>query len=107
MEQLIAQGYVSGRPSLGIQGQEVTALEQRFYRLPAGILITDVTPGGAAAQAGIQEGDILLSINGQSVTDDDSLKSVLYSLEAGDTVQVIIYRNYKQYSAQLQLDEAK
>ena len=33
--------------------------------------------------------------------------SVLYSLEAGDTVQVIIYRNYKQYSAQLQLDEAK
>ena len=107
VEQLIAQGYVSGRPSLGIQGQEVTALEQRFYRLPAGILITDVTPGGAAAQAGIQEGDILLSINGQSVTDDDSLKSVLYSLEAGDTVQVIIYRNYKQYSAQLQLDEAK
>ena len=107
VEQLIAQGYVSGRPSLGIKGQEVTALEQRFYRLPAGILITEVVSGSAAETAGLQEGDILISINGQSITNEDSLNTILYTLDAGDTVKIIIYRNYKQYSAQLTLDEAK
>jgi len=107
VEQLIAQGYVSGRPSLGLTGQAVTALEQRFYRLPAGFLITDVEDGSSAAAVGIKPGDILLSINGQSVTDEDSVNAVLYTLEAGDTVQVKIYRNYKQYTAQITLDEAK
>ena len=36
-EQLIAQGYVSGRPTLGLEGEPLSSFDQYYYRLPAGL----------------------------------------------------------------------
>lgn len=91
--------------SLGLGGQAVTPLEQRFYQLPAGYWVTDVQPDSAAAKAGIQAGDILLSVNGSSITDAKSLHEALYAQDAGDAVQIMIYRNNEQLAVRLCLDE--
>lgn len=107
VDQLIAKGYVSGRPSLGISGQAVSAFEQLYYRIPQGIYITDVSETSDAAAKGISPGDILLTFDGQRVTDSDTLKSLLYAHAAGDTVEVIIYRAGKQHALQIVLDEAQ
>ena len=106
IDQLITQGYVSGRPSLGITCENVPEAYQRYYRLPAGAYITEVAEGSTAQKAGLAVGDILLSIQGIRVTSVDELNSALLSLNAGDAVDIIIYRNQKQYSATLTLDEA-
>ena len=105
INQLLQQGYVSGRPSLGISGESISLVYQMYYRLPNGLLITAVEPGSAADAVGIQEGDVLLRIGKFSVTTPQELETALYSYAPGDAVQLIIYRQGKQYSATVTLDE--
>ena len=104
--QLILQGYVSGRPSLGISGEAVTTFDQLYYYLPRGLQVTRVEEGSCAQTAGLEVGDIVLSIDGISVTDSDSLRTVLYNYEPGDEVTVVIYRSGRRYTGTIVLDEA-
>ena len=107
VDQLIEQGYVSGRPSLGIRGESVSLFYQRYYRMPAGIFITELDPASDAARKGIQTDDILMRINNTYITSMDDMNTVLYGHEVGDTVEVIIYRAGKQYRVSLTLSESK
>lgn len=107
VNQLITQGYVSGRPTLGIQGEGLSSFYQYYYRMPAGLYITQIDPNSDAHAKGIAEGDILLSINESRITSQDDLKTALYSMEAGQTVQVVIYRRGNQYQVELVLAEDK
>ena len=107
VEQLVSQGYVSGRPTLGLSGSGVSNFYQYYYRMPSGLYISEVDENSSAAQAGIDAGDILISVDDTRITDADSLASVLYNYEVGDTVTVIIYRAGRQSSIQLTLTEAK
>ena len=92
VEQLISQGYVSGRPSLGITGDTVTRTEQQFYRLPAGVLITEVESGSCAAEAGILPGDILIGFGETRIQSTEELTSAMYAHAAGDEVKLTLYR---------------
>lgn len=107
VNQLISQGYVSGRPTLGIRGEGLSSFYQYYYRMPAGLYITEIDPGSDAHAKGIEEGDILLSINDSRITSQDDLKTALYSMEAGQTVHVLIYRRGNQYQVELVLAEDK
>ena len=104
---LIRQGYVSGRPTLGIKGEGVSLFYQRYYLMPAGLFITQLDPGSDAAAKGIQTDDILISINGNHISSMEDLNYVLYGCEVGETVETIIYRAGKQYRVSLTLSEAK
>ena len=106
VDQLISQGYVAGRPSLGITGRELSSFDVLYYRLPQGIYITDVTPNSDAARKGISPGDILLQLDDTRIYTAEDLKSAILSYEAGDRVTVIFYRNGRQYKATLTLDQA-
>ena len=61
--------------------------------------------GSDAAAKGIEDGDLLLSINGTAVTTMDELKSVIYQYQVGQTVEVVIFRGGQQYLAELTLSE--
>ena len=91
--QLIASGKVSnsGRASLGISGQTVADASGQ----PAGVGVAAVTPGGAA-KAGIQAGDIIVSVAGQPTGSVTALESVLATQKPGDRVPVRISRNGTQ-----------
>lgn len=106
VNQLISQGYVSGRPSMGISGEALPGAYQRFYNLPAGLYITNVEENSEAAELGIVPGDILVSIDDNQITDSKSLSTLLYSYQSGDTVELIIYRGSHYYSLELTLSEA-
>lgn len=107
VDQLIHQGYVSGRPSLGIDGTEVSEFYQYYYRIPAGLFVSSVEAGSDAEVKGIQVKDILLSVDGQRISNEDDLQTILYNHQVGDTVTVIFYRSGQQYSVSLTLGESK
>ena len=107
VNQLLSQGYVSGRPTLGITGESISNLYHFYYRLPKGLYITAVESGSSADIAGIEEGDILLSLEGVTITTNDSLKAQLYNYAPGDQITAIIYRSGKQYAVTLTVGEAK
>ena len=106
VDQLISQGYVSGRPTLGITGESLSSFYQNYYLLPAGLYITHVAPDSPAALAGIQEGDILLSLDGTAITSQDTLERFLFAHQVGDSVTVTVYRAGQQGTAKLTLAEA-
>ena len=107
VEQLVRQGYVSGRPSLGIEGEALSNFYQYYYRLPAGLYITHVEYGSDAYDLGIEEGDLLISLGDKRITSFDDLKSAILDYEVGDKVQAVIYRGGQQYLLELTLTEDK
>ena len=107
VDQLIRQGYVSGRPTLGLEGESLSLFYQHYYRLPEGLYITNVASGTDAEAKGIQRGDILISINETPITTAQELSSILYNCKVGDTVTAVIYRGGYQYQLQLTVAEDK
>ena len=105
-DQLISQGYISGRPSLGLSGEAVSSFYQFYYRLPSGMYIESVDAQSDAYQKGLEPGDILISVDSVRVTSTAELETLLSNYSVGDTVQIVIYRAGRQYSAQLTLHEA-
>ena len=105
VDQIISQGYVSGRPTLGISGETLSTFYQHYYRMPAGLYITEVEAGSDAARKGIQEGDLLLYLEDTRITSMDDLKTALYDCQVDEVVEVIVYHKGQQYRLELTLSE--
>jgi S1-C subfamily serine protease len=86
--QLIATGHVtnSGRAALGIAGADAADAAGN----PAGVSVSQVTPGGAAVRAGITTGDVITAIIGQTVTSLSDLQDILAGLAPGTGVTVTV-----------------
>jgi putative serine protease PepD len=80
--QLIASGKVtaSGRAYLGVSIQDQ----------PAGAVVVQLVAGGPAAKAGVQVGDVIESIAGQSTPDTTTVGTVMAGLAPGQVVQVVV-----------------
>ena len=83
-------------------------LEQKLYRLPAGVLVQDVESGSCADKAGIIPGDVIQYAGKTRVESVDALNNLLYSLTAGDKLELTVYRyrTGKQFTVTVTLDEA-
>ena len=62
----------------------------------SGVYVTSVVPGGPAANAGLQAGDIITAIEGKPVTSTNDLAAITLTKRAGDTVKVQYTRDGKQ-----------
>ena len=105
LEQLASQGYVAGRPDLGLKGQAISTFYQFYYRMPAGILITEVIEGSSAAQQGIRRGDILMTLDGVAVTNLDILQEITYASTVGQELQATFYREGREITLTLTMGE--
>ena len=94
-QDLITNGYVTGRGELGVSVIDVT--DQRMalmYRLPQlGVYVAGVENGSAAQTAGLQVGDGILAVNGVEVSSADELKAQLEQCHAGDQVTLTVLRD--------------
>lgn len=108
-EQIIATGKVThtGRAALGIRAADVnsTTAAQDNLSVDHGALIVSLNSNGAAAQAGLQVGDIIVQIDNQAVNDTSSLTDALANKNPGDTVSVRIYRGTQQLTINVKLGE--
>lgn len=101
--QLVEQGFIPGRPNLGIEVEAISKLYQLYWELPGGLLLTDVN-SDAQAQ-GLEKGDILLALDGKKMVSRDDLYATLYSGDIGDTVTAVIFRNGDMYTVPLTILE--
>ncbi len=97
IDELIMQGYVSGRPAIGIQGQTLDLRAQLFYHLPSGIIITGILEHSDAAEKGLGLDDIIVAFDGVPVSSLQDLVQVKSDRTAGESVRLTIYRNGGYY----------
>jgi len=99
-EQLVKYGHVR-RGALGLQAQNLTPeLAQAFgITQRHGAVVTRVTPGSAAARAGVTAGDVIVAVNGRPVDDATKLRNTIGLLSIGQRVELKILRDGKQIDA--------
>ncbi len=93
---IISSGGSYPRPTIEAEVLDISAdVLARFPRLAAtqGALVTGLTPGGAADQAGIGAGDIITSVGGKPVDRDNPFLNGLLGLEPGQVTKVVLNRN--------------
>ncbi len=105
LESLMEYGYVKDRPTTGMSGTEISDLASRVYQMPAGLLIQEVESGSSAEEAGIQPGDIILTLDGQEIRANYDVNQILKQHQVGNTLEVTFYRAGQEFSVQLTLQE--
>ena len=80
---------------LGVTVQEITPeiAEAMELKTPRGVLIADVIKGSPAAEAGIRQGDVVVSINGKEVNDPSALQFLVSEIAPGTKVPVTVIRD--------------
>jgi Trypsin-like serine proteases, typically periplasmic, contain C-terminal PDZ domain len=82
-------GYLKDR--LGAEFQTVTPKEAEKYNLssPKGVVITWLDPKGALAEAGFEEGDLILGMNGQDIADKDGLADLMSQVPPNQKITLL------------------
>ena len=101
---IIENGYVTGKPSMGILLDDVPQAAQQ-YGVPAGAEVLAILDGSGADNGGLQVGDIITAVNGTEVSGSSDLQSAVSEFSAGDTVTLSIYRNGETTTVDVTLDE--
>lgn len=114
--QLVSFGSVR-RPKLGINSRDVASLKNQMdFPVSEGVLIVQVIPGGAAANAGLHAvtqtengdfelGDIIVGIDGEKVNNSDDLSRIMDKHQVGDMIRVEVVRNGRRTTVPVHLTE--
>ena len=93
-DDLVKTGHVSrGRLGVAVQGMNQTLANSFGLTKPNGALVSSVDPGGPAAKAGLQPGDVITAVNGSPVADSNDLPSQVASLAPGSSASVTVWRD--------------
>jgi S1-C subfamily serine protease len=86
-------GVTTGGGAIGVTVTDLTqALRQQYGFTPqSGALILSVLPGSPAASTGLQEGDVIVGLNGTNITSADDLTSAISKTHAGQQIQLSFY----------------
>ncbi|MBQ1802114.1 MAG: trypsin-like peptidase domain-containing protein, partial [Lachnobacterium sp.] len=109
VEDLISKEKIdeSERGYLGINGNNVTEDYSSMLDIPKGVYVTEVQPGSAAEAAGIQKDDVIVGVNGSSVSTIQELQQKLSNCKVGDKVKIKIARDdgtgYKETEVEVTL----
>jgi serine protease Do len=106
---LIGPEHKVVRGSIGITFQTAqSSAVGRVYGFTNGVIVGTVTPNGGAAKAGIQVGDVLVSIDGRNIKDGDDLVNDISARHVGSSVKIGYLRDGKQNTANVSIgDRAK
>ena len=104
---LIADGCVSGRVTLGLTVMDIPSGARAFWKLPYGVMVYSIETDSAAYRAGLRTGDVILQLDDTAVQSAEDFDSALGAYQAGQIVRVFIYRGGSRYYADLVLQDAK
>lgn len=91
--ELIANGYVSGKAYLGLTLTTVSASVAKYYNMVEGVYVYSVESGSCAQEAGLKTGDIITAIDGQELLNKNDLISAMKNYYAGESAEFTVYRN--------------
>ena len=90
VKSIIEKGYIS-KPYVGVSVSDVNQQTQ-LYGIPAGAAVQAISDGSPAAEAGLQAGDVITSVNGTEITGSSDLVSLVSEAAIGDTLTMTVYR---------------
>ncbi|MFQ7292276.1 MAG: S1C family serine protease [Monoglobales bacterium] len=96
IDDLMSNGYVTGRPLVGISVQETKY----------GLFVASVQENSGAADAGLQEGDLIISVDGQKVSSTTEINDLRDQKKPGDTMVFRVLRDGEQIDANVVLTES-
>jgi serine protease Do len=93
-EQVAEAKGPEGRGKLGVAVETLTPDVAQGMDVPAGhgVVITKVVPGSPADNAGLQERDVVVSVDGQPVRDASAFRSVVEAAKPGDVLRLRVHR---------------
>ena len=106
-QELLENGYVTGRPYLGItylavtDAQTASQLGVNAY----GVYVVEVVKGGPAEKAGLQAGDRIVSVDGTEIASKDDLGTLMQKHAAGDTLSITSAREGQMQTVNVTLGE--
>jgi len=110
-EELMNNGKIQ-RPFLGVGLVEMSEIPQYYLqeqmKLPEdvkeGVVVGTVSPNSPADEAGLQQQDVIVSMNDQAITNASDLRKFLYTeTEIGDEIDVTLYRAGEKVTVQIKL----
>lgn len=106
VEDLMEHGYVK-RPVFGVSGENINEVYAQFNNVPQGFIVRAVTEGSGAEKAGIKINDIIIGINGETITTIEQFNKIKSDFKAGDTIKVSYHRNGKTSTVEVVLIESQ
>lgn len=93
-------------PVLGIEAEEVGGQLGQYFHVPGneGVLVREVSPGTAAAQAGLKAGDVITKVDGVEVRTVDELRQQLREKREKKSVPLIVVRNGSQVTINVTIE---
>ncbi|MGI6192558.1 MAG: S1C family serine protease, partial [Christensenellales bacterium] len=91
IRQLIQYGYVP-HPAIGIQGYEVTQFLSEELQVPQGVYVSVVYADGPAYAAGMMVDDVIVGVEGKTITTFAELSQAIKSRNVGDVLKLSIWR---------------
>lgn len=90
---LMTKGYVTNRPGLGINGEEISEYSAYMQGLESGgVYVTYISEDMPVAKSGLKVGDIISQVNGTAVSSVTDIQNIIAELNIGDTVELTVYR---------------
>lgn len=90
---LMTKGYVTNRPGLGINGEEISEYSAYMQGLESGgVYVTYISEDMPVAKSGLKVGDIISKVNGTAVSSVTDIQNIIAELNIGDTVELTVYR---------------
>ncbi len=105
VNELIENGYVSGKANFGITVTTVDSAVAQYYNMVEGAYVYSVAAGSCSEKAGLKVGDIITAINGEEVKSSSELTNKKKDFHAGDVVTLNVYRAGEYQEVQITLDE--
>ncbi len=96
-------------PVLGVSMINVSDGTYRYYgvsidkSITEGVVVLEVNKGSGAEEAGLEKGDVIIAIDGNTTKDSAYLRYELYQHQAGDTIEVTFIRNKKEQTVKVKL----
>ena len=107
IEDLVNNGYVKGRPIIGVSVITVDAGTAEIYGWPTGAYVREIIEDGAADLAGIEVGDIIIEIEGEKIDSAEAVSEIRNDHQVGDEIKVVIFRDGETIEKTIVLQEAK
>ncbi|MCI6271622.1 MAG: trypsin-like peptidase domain-containing protein [Erysipelotrichaceae bacterium] len=103
IEELVKNGYVSNRATLGIYTKELS-LDTSEYK--AGLYVKEVIDNSGAQKAGMKAYDRIVSVDGIEISTYTDLSKILKKLSPNDTIEVVVERNSELITLNVTLTQA-
>jgi serine protease Do len=108
VNQLIKDGKIE-RPYLGVSMADLDQASQMYWQgipgnVTKGVMVMQIDPNSAAASAGLQVRDIIVSMNGTEIANSSELRKYLYTkAKTGDDLKLEVYRDGKTITLNVKL----